>query len=76
MDYISLMKRDIKMIKNNNINKINRKFEPTTYCKDCHFCYKGNPEYGLFRACMLQAKILDNQVIGCFMGYKLKEEQK
>jgi len=76
MNKVERMKKDIQLVKNNDTNKILEKFEPETECKNCYFCYKGNPLYGNFKACMLQEKILDDKIKGCYGGYRLKEEEK
>lgn len=79
MDYIEIMKKDIELIKSENLELIEEKFEPETECNKCHFCCRPNPEYknlNLKRCCLLYGKMLDENVIGCYGGYRLKENKK
>lgn len=75
VDYVEQMKEDVQLVKSEDTDKILEKFEPETECKNCHFCYKGNPLYGNFRACMLQEKVLNEEVKGCYGGYRLKVDK-
>lgn len=79
MDYIETMKKDIKLVKSENLKLIEERFEPETNCDKCYFCYKPNPEYkniDLRRCCLLNSKMLDDSVVGCYGGYRLKENKK
>lgn len=71
MDKLELMKKDRELCLSNNIEEIEKRFEPCTECNECYFCTKPNYDF-LPKLCILfSQKIKENQ-IGCYGGYKLK----
>jgi len=76
MNKVERMKKDIQLIKSDDLEKIEKRFEPETECENCYFCCKGNPEHDNFRVCILQEKVLEEKVKGCYSGYRLKEDKQ
>ena len=71
-DYIDVMKKDRELCLSDDVEEIEKKFEPCTECEECYFCTKPNYDF-LPKLCILYAKKIENNQTGCLGGYKKKE---
>lgn len=71
-DLLEQMKNDRELCLSDNIEEINKRFEPCTECCECHFCTKPNYDF-LPKLCILYGNKIEENQTGCYGGYKLKD---
>lgn len=67
------MEKDRKLCLSDNIEEINKKFEPCTKCSECYFCVKTAYKF-LPNLCGLHCNKIEENQVGCLGGYSLKND--